>query len=182
MCRHLQENNRLIDLLSRMDLEKTHLQQALTSLQSAPSLLHASAAAQDRTIPAIHQPGTGGPELARASRHDSTPKMAFPTAAAATASVPKTATGDDVDALQQLRADLAAEQARRKQAEQDFQVICSASCGPHAPLSTIKCTSCQLAALSQPVYISKGPLDLHLLPFLMALLHGTAPHLAVRVS
>ncbi len=124
----MQENNRLIDLLSRIDLEKSHLQQALSSLQSvavtsspAQAALHHDA---HETIPAIHRPGAGtAPAALQATLPIAgLPKATMPGLVAGAAPEMATTAGPDADVLQQLKADLVAEQARRKQAEQDFQV------------------------------------------------------------
>ena len=112
----LQENNRLIDLLSRIDLEKSHLQQALTTLQSTPPATSSPpppGLSQSATIPAIRRSGSIQPGIG--SDVGGLPKAAI-------SGIMEANPAASGDALQQLRADLVAEQARRKQAEQDFQV------------------------------------------------------------
>ena len=59
------------------------------------------------------------------------PKLTMPELVAVAGPRKATATDGSADALQQLRADLAAEQSRRQQAEQDFQVQSSTF---HLPL------------------------------------------------
>ncbi|KAK9866494.1 hypothetical protein WJX84_000488 [Apatococcus fuscideae] len=94
-----EENNRLIDLLSRIDLEKSHLQQALANIQL----------------------GSGPTQHGNNSRPESTARSAKQELHSI--EPPGAAFGMGGSMLQQLKADLVAEQARRKRAEQDFQAL-----------------------------------------------------------
>ncbi|KAK9837964.1 hypothetical protein WJX74_008759 [Apatococcus lobatus] len=119
-----EENNRLIDLLSRIDLEKSHLQQALANIQSAPPPAPSTSQpfpSSGDTIPAIRRLGSGPTQHGNNSRPESTARSAKQELHSI--EPPGAAFGMGGSMLQQLKADLVAEQARRKRAEQDFQAL-----------------------------------------------------------